>query len=262
MKIGFFDSGIGGLSVLHQAMQTLPREDYIFYADTDHVPYGEKDNEQILHYSDEAVHFLRDHGAKAVVIACNTATSVAAPYLRQKYDFPIIGVEPAVRLAMKYPQHRRILVIATPVTIREEKLHHLIEQVDTTHDVDLLALPGLVHFAECQEFDSPAVEEYLRKQLSCYHLEEFSALVLGCTHFNYFKPTFRKILYPHTTFIDGCGGTVRQLWKLLEEQNKLEINTGNVEYYFSGREANQAQLSLIRALHMRLDQMQVILESK
>lgn len=260
MKIGFFDSGIGGLSVLHQALQTLPREDYIFYADTDHVPYGEKTNEQILRYSEEAVRFLRDHGAKTVVIACNTATSVAAPYLRKHYDFPIIGVEPAVRLAMKYPNHRRILVAATPVTIREEKLHHLIEQVDPTHDVDLLALPGLVHFAECQEFDSPVVEQYLREQLSVYHLEDFSALVLGCTHFNYFKPVFHRILCPHTTFIDGCGGTVRQLWKLLEEQNRLEINSGKVEYYFSGRQANASQLALIQTLHHRLDQMQTILE--
>lgn len=258
MKIGFFDSGIGGLSVLHQVLQTLPAEDYIFYADTDHVPYGEKTNEEILLYTDQAMTFLKEHGCKAVVIACNTATSVAAPFLREKYDFPIVGIEPAVRLALKMPEHKRILVTATPVTIREEKLRHLVEQVDTKKEVDLLALPKLVHFAECQEFNSPAVEEYLREQLAPYPLSKISAVVLGCTHFNYFKNVFRKVMPNNIHFIDGCGGTTRQLWKLLEEQDLLENNSGTVEYYFSGRPANHSQQKLIQTLHEHLDKMQKI----
>ncbi|MGN0298442.1 MAG: glutamate racemase [Lachnospiraceae bacterium] len=258
MKIGFFDSGIGGLSVLHQALQVLPREDYIFYADTNHVPYGEKTNAQIVEYTNQAFDFLCSHGAKVIVIACNTATSVAAPLMRQKYDLPIIGMEPAVRLAFKTPKHKRILVTATPVTIREEKLRHLVEQVDANKEVDLLALPGLVHFAECQKFDTPEVYQYLREQLSPYQLEQFSSLVLGCTHFNYFKNVFHDIMPNGINYIDGCGGTVRQLWKILEEKNLLENNTGKVDYYFSGEPANESQLRLIQTLHTRLEAVQYL----
>ena len=122
MKIGFYDSGIGGLSVLQTAMEMLPNEEFIYYADTDHVPYGEKSNDEILAFARRAVDFLIAKDAKAIVIACNTATSVAAKYLRAVHTLPIIGMEPAVKPAVEEKNHKRILVSATPVTIREKKL--------------------------------------------------------------------------------------------------------------------------------------------
>ena len=126
MNIGIFDSGIGGMTLLHQAMVSLPKENYIFYADTDHVPYGTKTKEQVTGYVDEVMQFMIAHDCKAVVIACNTATSVAAGIMRSKYNIPIIGIEPAVKPAVEKSDGKRVMVVATPLTIKEEKLKNLV----------------------------------------------------------------------------------------------------------------------------------------
>ncbi|MBP1754787.1 MAG: murI [Firmicutes bacterium] len=256
MKIGIFDSGIGGLTVLHQALITLPKEDYIYYADTDNVPYGIKTREEIIGYVDRAVDFLVGKGVKAIVIACNTATSTAADYVRSKYTLPILGMEPAVKPAVAKSHGKRVMVIATPVTVREEKLRALIEQVDDEHLVDLVALPGLVSFAEAGIFEGNEIEQYLRHELSDYHLANYSALILGCTHFNYFKDSYCKVFPKGISFIDGSVGTVNYLKRILTERNLLENNHGTVEYYMSGRPVyRDEELQKLSGLHMRLDKM-------
>lgn len=259
MKIGFFDSGIGGLSVLHHAMKALPEEEYLFYMDSDHVPYGEKTKEEIIDYVTEAVRFMVDHDCKAVVIACNTATAVAASLLREKFDLPIIGIEPAVKPAVENSEDKRVLVIATPVTVREEKLKLLIDRVDEEHQVDLLALPKLVRFAEDMQFESEECYQYLKQELGKYPLENYADLVLGCTHYNYFKNVYRKIIPEDMSIIDGNEGTVKQLRRVLEQHNLLENNTCNVTYYKSGREiTDQKELDRMDSLHERLEQMSKI----
>lgn len=254
LKIGILDSGIGGLTVLHQAIITLPKEDFIYYADTDNVPYGTKSRDEIIGYVDRAVGFLVNQGVKAIVIACNTATSVAIEYIRGKYSFPVLGMEPAVKPAVERCNGKRVMVIATPLTVKEEKLHHLIQQVDDEHIVDLLPMPGLVTFAEAYRFDSPEVEEYLRRELAGYELENYSALILGCTHFNYFKDTYRRIFPKDVAFIDGSVGTVNHLKHILEDNGLMEENHGTVEYYTSGRLiTDRDQLQQIKMLHERLE---------
>ena len=260
MNIGVFDSGIGGMTLLHQAMVTLPKENYIFYADTDHVPYGTKTKDQVIGYVDEVLQFMLAHDCKAVVIACNTATSVAAEKMRKKYQIPIIGIEPAVKPAVEQSAGRRVMVVATPLTIREEKLKNLVERVDDEHHVDLLALPKLVSFAEREEFESKAVEEYLKEELENYDLKEYGELVLGCTHFNYFKDSFRKIMPPEVQILDGSIGTVNQLKRTLEKRNQLEENDGCVRYFASGRElTSMGDLQRIGRLHERLENMRQIM---
>jgi glutamate racemase len=256
LKIGIFDSGIGGLTVLHQAMLLLPNEEYIFYADSDHVPYGEKPKEEIVSYVDGAVQFMLQKGTGAVVIACNTATSVAIEYLRKKYSIPILGIEPAVKPAVKECGGKRIMVVATPVTVREEKLKNLIAQVDETHLVDLLPLPKLVRFAERGIFQSPEITSYLHSMLAGYDLQAYSTLVLGCTHFNFFKDTFRKIFPAGINIIDGSAGTVNHLADILKEKMLPESPKPSVEYYRSGRKVtNSKTLRHIGELHKRLDLM-------
>lgn len=256
MNIGIFDSGIGGMSVLHQALATLPHENYIFYADTDHVPYGTKTKDQVISYVDEMIQFMLSHNCKAVVIACNTATSAAASIMRQKYTIPIIGIEPAVKPAVEQSHGRRVMVVATPLTIREEKLKNLVDRVDNAHHVDLLPLPELVTFAEREEFNSPQVEAYLHKELSSYDLSTYGELVLGCTHFNYFKDSFRKIMPSQVQIIDGNRGTVNQLKRILESTDRLEQSEGKVRYFTSGREVVASeQLARMDRLHARLEEM-------
>ena len=255
MRIAFFDSGIGGLTVLHQAMRKMPREDYLYYADTDHVPYGRKTKEQIRQYVQEAVDFIAEQDVKALVVACNTATSVAIQELRARYSFPILGMEPAVKPAVSDTRcTRRILVTATPVTIREEKLQNLLHQVDQNHQVDLLPLPGLVEFAETSSFNDGQAEAYLREVLQPYDLNRYCTVVLGCTHFNYFKDSFHNILPGEITMLDGSSGTVNNLHAVLERHNLLENGSGSVAYYTSGRSAEEMR-PRYEMLLKRLDDM-------
>ena len=259
MKIGIFDSGIGGLTVLRQAMLLLPEEEYLFYADTDHVPFGEKTKEEIIRYTDEAMRFMLANGVKAAVIACNTATSVAIGEMRRRYSIPILGIEPAVKPAVEECDGRRIMVIATPVTMREEKLKNLIARVDEDHLVDLLPLPKLVRFAEAGEFRSPEVTAYLCGKLACYDLGQYSSLVLGCTHFNYFKDTLSEIFPSSVDFLDGSGGTARHLAEILREKGLLEHGSPSAEYYCSGRKMTDAEsLKRIHNLLKRADAMRKI----
>ena len=256
MKIGFFDSGIGGLSVLHHALKVFPNEQFLFFADKKHVPYGEKTSEQVLEYTSEAVEFMIENDVKAIVIACNTATSVAITTLREKYDLPIIGMEPAVKKALDENDTMRVLVCATPITVRGKKLKQLIERVDNHHLVDLLPLPQLVRFAETGEFDSKAVTSYLSEELSRFDLTKESSLVLGCTHFNYFKDSFRKLLPDSIKFVDGNEGTVNQLYRKLQENGLLENNRQSIEFYYSKEKVtDEAELKRIASLFERLDKM-------
>ena len=255
MKIAFFDSGLGGLSVLHHARHVLPHESFLFYADESHVPYGTKSHEEVQRYVGEAFEYLLAQDVKAIVVACNTATSVAVPAMRARYDLPIIGMEPAAKKALALDAKHRVLVTATPITVAGEKMEHLIERVDHEHLVDRLALPELVTFAERMEFDSVAVERYLQRALAPYALEDYSALVLGCTHFNYFKPVFRRLIPPAMRFVDGNEGTVAQLVRKLEERGAL--NTGGkqtVEYVYSGRRVtDKEELKRLDACNRQLD---------
>lgn len=252
MKIGIFDSGMGGLSVLHLALRYLPNHQFIYYADEEHVPYGEKKQEDIIRYVDEIIQFMIDHGVEAIVIACNTATSAAIALMRKKYHLPIIGMEPAVKKAIDTYGDKRVLVIATPITVQGQKMHNLVNKVDKNHLVDLVALPELVRFAERLEFDSIHVKEYLKKELSHFSFDQYSSLVLGCTHFNYFKDSLRAILPQHIHFVDGNEGTIKHLMEYITPSNDNQT----VEYYFSGKRVTQPQdIERIQQYLKHLDKM-------
>lgn len=235
-RIGFFDSGIGGITVLHEALRILPGEDYIYYADTRNAPYGTRDKNEVKKLVSDAVNFIVRQGVKAIVIACNTATSAAVEDLRRLYSIPIIGMEPAVKPAVEKngKVHKRVIVTATPLTLKEEKLRNLIDRVDNEHIVDLLPLPELVKIAERYEFSGESVTAYLQNQFSSFDLEQYGTVVLGCTHFIYFKPILKNILPPHIDIIDGNTGTVKNLRRILDNRGEKGDGSGRVEYFCSG----------------------------
>ena len=235
MSIGVFDSGIGGLTLLKEAIGLMPNEDYLYYADTEHVPYGTKPKDEVRGYIFDAVDFFAEHGVEALVIACNTATSIAINDLRERYSFPIIGMEPAVKPAVLKADDRRVLVLATPITVREKKLHDLVESLDSEDIVDLHALPGLVEFAEKFIFDEAAVIPYLLEEFSRYDLKDYGAVVLGCTHFIFFRKHFESILPQGVDIIDGNLGTINRLKTLLENRGSGYGGKGNIEFYCSGK---------------------------
>lgn len=256
MKVGIFDSGIGGLSVLHRAMREMPDTEFIYYADKDHVPYGEKKTEEIKGFIEEILCFLIEKEVDAILIACNTATVVATKEFREQFPVPIVGMEPAVKKAVEEFQDSdmRIMVIATPITIAGEKLHSLVERVDKEGKADLLPLPKLVRFAENGDFTSPEIDEYLKEEMGKFPLDQYTALVLGCTHFNYFKKQFCKIFPGYIHFVDGNEGTVRQLKRVLPRKSD-EAKEQKVEYYYSGRKVNEEEMKQIKACLEQLDKM-------
>ena len=259
MKIAFFDSGMGGLSVLHHAMKILPREEFIFFADEDNVPYGTKTPEEVLACVDAAFKFLIGQGVGAIVVACNTATSVAVKKMREKYSLPIIGMEPALKVALDLFPNRKVLVAATAITVTGEKIHRLIKKLRAENLAELRALPRLVEFAERQEFNSSAVEKYLRAELAAYDFEKFSSLVLGCTHFNYFKDTLRKILPPHVKILDGNAGTVNELIRRTNLKSLRAEENFSLEIFYSCRRVTDAnELARLEKFLRRLDEMSAI----
>lgn len=241
MRIGFFDSGIGGVTVLHEAMKVIKNADYLYYGDTDNVPYGTKTKEQVKEYVLTAADFMIRRGVDVLVIACNTATSVAIEDLRSTYSLPIIGMEPAVKPAVENHKDKRVLVTATALALREEKLKKLIARLDAEDIVNLLPLPGLVEFAEALSFDEETVMPYLNAELSRFDLSTFKTAVLGCTHFIYFRPIFRKLLGPDIDIIDGNRGTVNMLVKTLEELPDKCQGSGQIAYYHSGVELTDTE---------------------
>lgn len=232
--IGIFDSGIGGLTVLEKIIEIVPNEKYIYYADKKNAPYGTKPKEEVKKYVEEIVEFFISKNVKAIVIACNTATSIAIKDLRKKYNIPIIGIEPAVKPAIENRENKKVLIMATPITIKEEKLNNLLEKLNVKEYVDLIEMPKLVEFAENNEFESIRVKQYIKEQIKEYNVADYSQLVLGCTHFPFFKKLLFEIFPKEIKIIDGSVGVANRLKNLLEEQNLLGENELEIEYYNSG----------------------------
>lgn len=215
MRIAFFDSGVGGLTVLAAAQQLEPDHEYIYYADSDYAPYGAKSAEAVRERVIQCTDFLHGQGIDALVIACNTATAVCIEELRQRYSIPVIGMEPAVKPALAETVKGRVLVLATSLTLQESKLEHLIARFDSASRVDCQAMDRLVGLAESDHFDHPAVDEYLQIQLERYQTAGYDAIVLGCTHFIYFKEAISRVFCGQVRIVDGNTGTVRHLFSQL-----------------------------------------------
>lgn len=241
-KIGFFDSGIGGISVLGEALCHAKNTTFLYYADTKHVPYGEKEPAEIKDYVYEAVDFLANKSIDALVVACNTATSVAIKDLRTDYHFPIIGIEPAIKPAVSHLQNNGqrniVLVTATDVTLRMDKLNKLLKDLDVEDHVERLSLQELVRFAEKGDFSSEEVLLYLQERFKLVDLSEISTLVLGCTHFSFFKPVLKTILPKEIRIIDGNAGTINRLCSFFPDlcshkRKEADFLTNAIEFYES-----------------------------
>jgi len=242
MKIGVIDSGVGGLTVLKQAIDAYPFAHYIYFADTENVPYGTKSKKEIKKLVLDAVEFLADKKIDLLIIACNTATSIAVKTLRKKYDFPIIGMEPAVKPAVLLKQKKnKILVCATKLTLKEKKLKDLITNLNAKDDVKLLSLQKLVKMAEAKDWDSKALNKYLQKRFSKIKWKDYKAIVLGCTHFLFYKKQLRSHIPEHVDLIDGNQGTVNRMLQLLpsnKRKSKLRLS-----FYSSKKKAKSEKFT-------------------
>lgn len=222
LPVGVFDSGVGGISVLREMVALLPEEDFIFYGDSANAPYGTKEPEEIRKLTLASVENLRHMGIKAVVIACNTATSAAITTLRECYpDMPVIGIEPAVRPAVHTGSFPNVLVMATPSTVQGEKFSHLAHELEGEAKIYPLGCPGLMEFVERGELEGEQVDETLRGLLEPCRDITFDAVVLGCTHYPFLKKAIRKAVGPVPRILDGSEGTARQLKRRLQEEDLI-----------------------------------------
>ena len=252
--IGVFDSGLGGISVVRQMVKDMPGEHVLYFGDSANAPYGTKTPEQVRALSFDIVEHFVKQGVKAVVIACNTATSAAVNDLREQYDIPIIGMEPALKIACDRgdvpsdPHHipQRVIVAATPLTLRERKFAKLMDRFDSDNEIYKEPCPDLVEIVESGRLDDhDLVMRTLHGYFDQYDLDRIDSVVLGCTHFVFYRDYFRELLPERAAIIDGNEGTVRHLGVVLESLGKLapEDAVGGVELANSDPSARIAELS-------------------
>lgn len=231
LPVAVIDSGVGGVTVLRELVRELPHERFLFFADTKNAPYGTRDRAEVLAITRNNVQTLCTRGIKALVIACNTATGAAAGALREEYDFPIIGIEPAIKMAAVPGVRPSVLVMATPLTLRQEKFLDLKRRFEKEEEITCLPCPGLVELIEAGHTDDETVRTYLRERLATLPGRCFDAVVLGCTHYPLIRPALKAVLGEEVTLLDGSRGTARQTRRRLQEEGLLRpAGEGAVEF--------------------------------
>ena len=234
-SIGVFDSGIGGLSVLREIVAQLPHEDVIYFADSGHVPYGDREAHEIRTFANEITAYLQDHGAAIIVIACNTASAVALYSLREQFDIPIVGMEPAVKPAAEHTSSQHIGVIATRATFQGELFAGLVERFAKETRIHTQVCPELVQQVERGKENDLETEAILRAYLGPMIEAGIDSLVLGCTHYAFLRPTIERVVGPDVSIIDPAPAVARQTGRILGQLGtRRSEGVGQVRYITSG----------------------------
>ena len=249
--IGFFDSGVGGISVLHEAKRVLPNEHFLFFGDNLNAPYGPRPLSEIRALSAKGIDRLVQRDVKALVIACNTATSAYAHIIRaQRPDLPIVGMEPALKPAHFARHGGKVIVLATDATLRLSKFQKLMELYGD--DVIPVVGHGLVELVEAEQAHTPAAQAVLHGLLQPYFSCQIDAIVLGCTHFPFLRPYIRE-MFPEAHLFDGREGTVQRLRDLLQRAGLLTHDSvGSIEYQSS---AGESAIQLMRRLMAQMEEL-------
>lgn len=244
--IAVFDSGVGGISVLKCLLNIMPNENYVYFGDSKNAPYGLKTTEAVRSLTVKNVDKLIDGGAKAVVIACNTATSASIDYIRDIHRGTIIiGIEPALKPAVLHKPHSTVAVMATPVTLREEKFQRLMKSYEDMANIIKIPAPHLVELIEQGKTDDAETEEYIKEAFSPYSDMTFDSIVLGCTHFP-FAANVLKRLFPQCTLFDGGDGTAKETMRRLKEANLLNSSSnGSLTLDFESEEEKNIAKNLL-----------------
>jgi glutamate racemase len=254
--IGVFDSGVGGLSVLREIRQLLPREPIVYFADQAHVPHGSRTREEVRGYCFAITDFLLANDAKMIVVACNTDSAAALIPLRERYpQVPFVGMEPAVKPAVEQSRTGVIGVVATPATFQGELFASVVDRFAQKSRVVTQTLPGLVELVEEGEVTGPRVEALLRDRLAPLLVEHIGALVLGCTHYPFVREAFASIVGPDVPIIDPAPAVARQVERVLREKDLAQIEGyGTVQFFTSGVPAainRTVQILLAQAVSAR-----------
>ena len=244
--IAVFDSGVGGISVLRHLRRELPKEKFLYFGDSANAPYGTRPTEEIRALTLAAAEMLMARGLKALVIACNTATAAAIEILRETYpDLIVIGIEPALKVAVDHLPHGSIGVMATEVTLREEQFDALVERFRDQHPIFKIPAPGLVPLIEAGKADDPETDALLHSLLDPY-VGKIDALVLGCTHYPFVTRRIKRVLGPGTVVVHGGRGTAKETHRRLK--NAGLINDGPGELLLLNSSGREELIALCRRL--------------
>ncbi len=235
--IGLFDSGIGGTSIWKEVVSILPNENTVYLSDSKHAPYGRLSKEEILGLSVKNVEKLLEFNCKIIVIACNTATTNAVAILREKYDIPFIGIEPAIKPAALHTKTKKVGVLATKGTLTSELF---IKTSDLyANDIDIIEVigTGLVELIEEGKINSTEMYELLESYIKPMIEQKIDYLVLGCSHYPYLIPVLKKMLSDKVTIIDSGYAVAKQVKLILEKNNLLNVDNiaGSHAFYTNGR---------------------------
>ena len=238
--IGVFDSGVGGISVLKHIHTLLPNEDLMYVADSKFAPYGNKTPEFIQERALWITDFLIGKGAKALVVACNTATAAAVDLLRQKYHLPIIGMEPAVKPAAAASKTGVIGVLATSGTLKSAQFAALLDHYGQQVEVVTQACHGLVECVERGELDSTATQDLLASYVQPLIAAEADTIVLGCTHYPFVRTLIENLVGNDVVLIDTGAAVAKELKRRLEDARLLNAETqiGQVGFWSNSTHAD------------------------
>lgn len=242
--IGVFDSGVGGLSVLAEIRCRLPAETLWYVADSGHIPYGEKSPEFIRERCRRVAAFLRERGAKALVLACNTATVAAVADLRSLYpDWPLVGMEPAVKPAAAATRAGVVGVLATTGTLQSARFAALLDRFASDVQVVTQPCPGLVELIETGDLHNQALRQLLQRYVTPLLDAGCDTVILGCTHYPFLRPLLTQMLPSHVSLIDTGAAVARQLQRLLEQARALATGVpGETRFWTSGDRQRFAQI--------------------
>lgn len=214
-KIGVYDSGMGGLSLLARLLRDMPSYDYIYYGDTANAPYGEKTREEIRFFAREVVRKQIGLGCEALVIACNTATSAAEDILKEEFDLPIFGMEPALDTAMASTDKGTLLVMATSFTLNSPRYIQSAKFYEKQREIIPMPGPVLVRLVEDSFVEGEKIRRELENMSRGIDLEKVDGIVLGCTHFLFLEKEIQKFFGPHVKIYDSHSDTVNLIEKNL-----------------------------------------------
>ena len=242
--IAVFDSGVGGISVLRHLRREMPGERYLYFGDSANAPYGSRTTEDVRRLTLAAAEKLtREYPIKALVIACNTATAAAVKEVRAAYpDLIVIGIEPALKVAADNFPGGRVGVMATEVTLREEKFDTLLHRFDRDCTITKIPAPGLVQLVEAGKVDAPETEALLHTILDPY-VGKLDALVLGCTHYPFAAKAISRVLGQQVVLLEGGGGTARETKRRLAAADLLMQGEGSVTIINSAQDESMIRLS-------------------
>ncbi len=233
LPIGVFDSGVGGVSVLRELVKLMPGEKYLYFGDSQNAPYGTKGLEQVRQLTMKNIENLLEQGVKSVVVACNTATSAAVADLRKKYpDLPLVGIEPAIKPAVEQNPGGRIIVMATPMTLRQEKFCRLMKRWESQAQIVPLPCPGLMEYVERDHLEGEDLQKYLTELFWSVDHEPMDAIVLGCTHYPFARTAIEQVVGRQVKIYDGGLGTAREMKRRLQEAGLLIGNRENGRVIF------------------------------